>query len=304
MTISKFRLVIPIILLSLTGLQGCSDDPMGLFNEQMEKYGYIAYQTPLQYAGTGTLVGGKPDSLSIIAHPQSCFPSEIDGIQTSLRRRDESTLPSTEESIVVEGGARIELFEALQVGSPSISAGTRIKDIHTIQLSFRGVHIEYIDAISLAGFYRNSLSEICKDYLDRVGFIIQAIRIDQMEFRFFRKNQSRIAVGVDNIQEFIDISGDIQWTIERTGSLVIDTPKYIGYQLGALKREDRGLVLQRATSVRFNNFVFESVNIFEKANQQETHEEWLIPRLPEDTDGFLKELYETPELILLPTPST
>lgn len=271
----------------IAGLFACSDGPMDFFNRQMQEYGYIAYQTPLQFAGTGTLVGGRPDALSIIAHPQTCFPSEVGGVRTGLRQRDESTLPTTHETITVEGGASVELFKALRVGSPSISAGTRLKEVSAIELSFNGVHIEYIDAIRLAEFYRQSLSDICKDYLDQVGFIIQAIRVDQMEFKFFKKDEGRIAITADNIEEFVDISADTSWHIERSGSLVINTPKYVGYQLGSLKREDQGLVLQRATTTRFNRFIFEPINIFNKSENVQDPDQRAIPPMAENESGFL-----------------
>ena len=35
--------------------------------------------TPMEKSGTGTLIAGTPKAFSIIAPPEECFPTEIDG---------------------------------------------------------------------------------------------------------------------------------------------------------------------------------------------------------------------------------
>ena len=146
------------------------------------------------------------------------------------------------------------------------------------------VHVEYMDAIQLSQFYREQMSSICKDYLDKVGFIIQAIRIEQMKLQFIRENHQIIDLNLKKVEEILDISSDIDWKIEQNSTLVIDTPKYLGYQLGTLKRDDDGLALYRATKTYNDRFIFESMDLFtsnfktRKASGEESEKaEFLVP---------------------------
>ncbi len=249
-------------------ITGCGKPLAGFYNE-LKKYGYIAYTTPLQFANTGTLVGGNPNSLSIIANPETCFPSQVNGEPTNLRFLDESTLPSTSQSITVDTSLQADLFKVLQVGFPSIKAKVKLKEVSKIQLDFEGVHIEYMDAILLGEFYKNHMNMTCKNYLNKVAFIIQAIKVDKMRFQFYSLNSGLIQLSVEKIQQFLDLSGSVEWSIEKNTSLIINTPKYIGYQLGSLRTQDNGLALYRATKSILNKFIFKPLNLFPdvKSNQ-------------------------------------
>ena len=170
----RFLLILPLAL----GWIGCSD-PAKYLDKEIESYGYIPYPVPLKYAGTGTLVGGNPKAMSIVAHPHTCFPLSENGEETGLRLRDETTLPRKREHFVIDAKVQGKFFDAINVGSPSIRAGSRIKEVQTIELDFKGVHVDYIDSVRLVSYYRNKLDAICKDYLDRVGFIAQTISVDE-----------------------------------------------------------------------------------------------------------------------------
>ncbi|MFK7825848.1 MAG: hypothetical protein AB8G05_16970 [Oligoflexales bacterium] len=245
-------------------LSSCGDSSEYL-QKLIQSYGYISYRTPLQEAGTGTLVGGAPSSLSLIAHPDTCFPPDLNGEKTELRRRDYSTLPSSRERVSIEGGTKADILKQLSLLSPSVSGNVRLNEIQSVDIQFNGVHVEYMDAIRLSEFYREKMTNICKDYLDQVGFIIQAIRIDQMKLEFFKENQQQVELSLDNIEDILDIAPDLVWNIEQNRTLVIDTPKYIGYQLGTLKRDDEGLALFRATRTQGDKFIFESMDVFTKS---------------------------------------
>ena len=66
---------------------------MQVFQSEVAKLGYIAYQTPLQTAGTGTIVGGTPKTMSFVEADQKCFPDSIGTPDSPLRRLDPTTLP-------------------------------------------------------------------------------------------------------------------------------------------------------------------------------------------------------------------
>ena len=252
-------------LMLLPLLTSCGDTSEYL-NQLIESYGYISYQTPLQESGTGTLVGGSPSSLSLIAHPDTCFPRELNGEKTGLRRRDYSTLPNTQERVSLEGGTKVDILKKLSLLTPGLSGDLSLNEVKTVDIQFNGVHVEYMDAIRLSQFYREQMTSICKDYLDKVGFIIQAIRIDQMKLQFYRENHQQIDLNLQKLEEILDISSDLDWKIEQNKTLVIDTPKYLGYQLGTLKRSDDGLAIHRATKTYNNKFIFESMDLFTSNN--------------------------------------
>lgn len=251
-----------IAIAFLLSITACKRDPMDHLYGEIKKAGYIAFKTPLEKSGTGTMIGGKPDRLSLIAHPETCFPKNIEGIPTELRRYDKTTLPYRKKRISVSGNSKFKLAEFFSVGNPVISAGASFSHVHTMSVDMKGIHVEYIDSIALKKFYKNQMSDICKDFLDRVGFVIQAIKVDELEFRFYRKNGAAIEIKLDNIEQVVDIEAGIKFSIENEVGLKIKTPKYIGYQLGRLLRSDDGEAFYRSSRTHRNKFVFEKVDLF------------------------------------------
>lgn len=247
------------ILLALLILEGCGDALFDLKNA-IQQFGYIAYTTPVQYAGTGTLVSGDAAHLDILSGPDSCFPptAPLNGEPTLLRRVDNTTLPNQAKTFSIDAAAMANFFNVMQVGTPSIKASAHIQDLKSFTFSFNGAHIEYIDVIALQNYYP-TMNPSCKSYLNLVGFIIQALRIESMTFTFYEKNDSNVAVEIDKIQQYLDIATDISWHVENKVNLIIDSPKYIGYQLGSLRQEDNGISLYRANSTILDRFVFKKI---------------------------------------------
>lgn len=259
--------------------------PLDFFYTQVENYGYIPYVTPLKYAKTGTLIGGNPQKMSLVADPETCFPSEIDGEATNLRRRDETVLPYTRQVVEVDAKFMGKFSEVMQGVSPTVKGNVHVKNLKKMEVEFEGVHIEYIDSIALVDFYRNNMSETCKDYLQYVGFIVQAVVVDKMSFTFYEKNDTKLKIDAQKIEAFMDFGVDTKWHIEKESSLVIDTPKYIGYQIGSLTRKDQGLSLLRATSVRGKRWIFDKVDIYGGENNQSAEEYFGLVGVAEEPDG-------------------
>jgi hypothetical protein len=148
------------------------------------------------------------------------------------------------------------------MGNATIGVGAKFKKVQTIVLTMKGVHIEYVDSVELAHYYQEEMSETCKDFLDRFGFIIQAIKVEQLVFQFYDKSGMALNLELNNIEQILDLDTSVDFNIENKLSLIISTPKYIGYQLGRLIREDNGLSLYRASRTRFGKFYFESLDLF------------------------------------------
>ncbi len=234
--------------------------PINYLYKEIKSLGYITYTTPLQNAGPGTLIGGNPQGLKLVASPQTCFPARIQ--EEKILRIDSTTIPKTEKMITTSGKANFKLLNLLSMGNATIGVGAKFKKVQTIVLTMKGVHIEYFDSVELAHYYQEEMSETCKDFLDRFGFIIQAIKVEQLVFQFYDKSGMALNLELNNIEQILDLDTSVDFNIENKLSLIISTPKYIGYQLGRLIREDNGLSLYRASRTRFGKFYFESLDLF------------------------------------------
>lgn len=255
------KIILKIIaFLSVISFISCN--PMKMMTDEIKTAGYIPYSTPLQYAGPGTLIGGKPKRLSLVTGPETCFPKEIDGVKTNLRKYDKTTLPARQKRVTVQGKASVDLINALSTGNAMFKIGAKFNKVQTVALTMKGIHIEYLDAVELSKFYNNVMSNTCKEFLDKVGFIIQAMKVDELDFKFYDKSGGEFKIDLNNIQQILDIEASVQFSIENQVTLSIKTPKYIGYQLGRLIKEDGGIALHRASNVKWGKYNFESLYLF------------------------------------------
>lgn len=240
--------------------------------KEILSYGYIFYPTPLEYSGPGTLVGGSPKAMQLVAAPDTCFPDQIEGVPTDLRRMDRTTLPRREITMTVSGDLKLKLFNFLKTGNPVLRAGTNFSIVHSVQLEMSGVHIEYLDSIKLTQFYRSHLSPICKEYLEKVPFIVQAMKVEKLTFQFRSKSGQAIYLDLQNLESIVDIGANIAWEIQNNTTLIINSPKYIGYQLGSFRSQagsPEGMVLYRATGVKWGKYVFRPTSVFKRSPSED-----------------------------------
>ncbi|MBF0312765.1 MAG: hypothetical protein HQK52_05075 [Oligoflexia bacterium] len=236
--------------------------PLDILYKEIRRYGYINYPSPLEFAGPGTMVGGSPSRLSLVASPTTCFPDEINGEPTNLRRIDSTSIPQRSYRFQVSGKFKLGVIDFLQMGNPVIGVGAEFNKVKSMDISMEGVHIEYLDAIRLTEYYPK-MPELCKRYLEYVGFVIQAIKVDRLLFKFRDVSGGAIKIDLENLDQIVDIGVDVKYTIDDQVTLNITTPKYIGYQLGKLQIKDEGMALYRASRINWRGkFVFRSINIF------------------------------------------
>jgi hypothetical protein len=226
-----------------------SGNPEQILRAEILNVGFIPYETPLEFAGTGTLVGGKPYEMQLIAPPESCFPNQISGAATNVRVTDNTELPMKSSAFQVTGNARVGLVDALGKGNSPLAVGVSFNKAQRVDFSYTRPKREYFDAIKLTDFYRRQIPEICKDYLDKVGFISEAIKVDEMRFKFYGSNGGAIDLTVVDPKTLLQVSLGTSWQVANTYELVITTPKYIGYRMGRLTRSDNGVSLCRAIKV-------------------------------------------------------
>ena len=246
---------ISYLLLSL--LVSCkppvAQDPVGAINGLVKEYGYIGFQNPLQEARTGTLLAGRPTALSFVANHRECFPAE------SVERFEDFSNIEKKYTYTFQGGLGF-----LSQGNPVVSGGINLKSNVFVDIELNGIVIEYMSSIAITEWYNNGMSETCKSYLNDVGFIIQSLLAEKMTISL--RDESGVAIGLDanNVQKFLKFNLGVNWHIVDSYKVVIDSPKYVGYQLGRLRLEDNGRTLYRASKVVDDKFVFESIGIFKE----------------------------------------
>ncbi len=257
-----------LLLMSWMPLVSCQDQTIDDYYKEIESFGYIPFKTPLQHGATGTIIGGKPDSIQLMSHPYVCFPPEIGGAPSGIRFRSDASLPYHNKKVTVDISLHADFLDAMKVGSPSLRAGTKISDVRYVEVEYRGAHVEYMDSILLSDFYQEHLSEKCKNYLDRFGVIVQALAVDSMVFKFYSKSNQRYYVDVNNIEEFLDISGDVAWSVEKNEGIVIESTKYIGYVLGKLTRQEGDVFAWRASKIGNNEYNWQKLDNLPKGQYQ------------------------------------
>jgi hypothetical protein len=243
-------------------------NPVKILKREINKAGYILYQNPIEEAGSGTFIGGPPSHMMYVAHPQTCFPDDAFDGDFPMRKTDRVVLASIAKKITTEGKVNAELIEVLGAGSNPIGVGVGFDLIKTIELQFKDVTVEYLDSVVLKGYYDNGMSEVCKDFLNEVGFVIQALRVGQMRFEFTSNGGTKIELSAPVIEQILDLGIDVGWRVENRYTLVIDTPKYLGFQLGQLKEVDNGMSLFRASTVKNNKYQFKSISVFQPENKR------------------------------------
>ncbi len=247
-----------IISISLftTALTSCekpiTDDPISALHGLVNEYGFIGHENPLENSETGTMLAGTPNSLAYIAPSETCFPKE------ALTRSYDRQHFNRTYNYSFQGNLGFTVF-----GTSLFSAGLGLNNQHTVDIELNGVTIEYLSSIEISEWYLEGMSETCKVYLDDVGFIIQALIADSMKITIKKIGGTNIGIDADNINQYINIEAGVDWQIVDGYTVEINTPKYIGYQLGRLRLEDDARVLYRAMTTKEDRFIFESIGLFD-----------------------------------------
>ena len=252
------------VLCSTILVVNCGGMPENFLAEELERLRYIPYPTPLTYAGSGTIVGGSAEAMDIVASPESCFAKNIEGIDTELVKVDPTALPVRSRRFSVEGDAAVNLIDVVNNGNPLFGGGVNFKRVYQVKLEFTEPKVEYVDQVNLARHYQEGMSEECKNVLDRRGFITQALHVEKMVFEFADVKGAGIRLSNLSINEIVGISPKVSWRIEDHFKLVIDSPKYIGYRLGRLRKSDGGMVLKTSSQVKDGEYLWEDAHLFEE----------------------------------------
>jgi hypothetical protein len=246
------RLVTTLALsLIATSCETPISDPLSALNDLVKPMGYIGWQNPLKNTTTGTMVGGRPSAVSFVAPASDCFGEEV-------RRYEDFSEYSTVKTYNFQGSLGF-----LLAGNPILSAGLGLNKSVFVQVELSGLTTEYMSSIDVTDWYQNGMSSTCKQYLNDVGFVMQALKADKLKITFAKKSGVAINLDADNISQYIGIAVGVDWSIQDNTTIVINTPKYIGYQLGRLRLDDEGRSLWRAMTTKDDKYVFERIALFD-----------------------------------------
>ena len=231
-------------------------DPLTALNELVKPMGYIGWQNPLKNTNTGTMVGGRPSAVSFVAPASDCFGEQV-------RRYEDFSEYSTVKTYNFQGSLGFLLS-----GNPILSAGLGLNKNVFVHIELSGLTTEYMSSIDVTDWYQNGMSNTCKQYLNDVGFVMQALKADKLKITFAKKSGVAINLDADNISQYIGIAVGVDWSVEDNTTIVINTPKYIGYQLGRLRLDDEGRSLWRAMTTKDDKYVFERIALFDAPEEE------------------------------------
>lgn len=254
-----------LILLSFTSCEKpITDDPISALNGLVKEYGFIGYKNPLEESKSGTMLGGRPTALAYVAPSEACFSED------ALPRHFDTQHFNKTYNYAFQGNLGFTVF-----GTSLFSAGLGLDKSHTVNIELNGITIEYMSSIGITDWYKEGMSETCKEYLDDVGFVIQALLTDSMKISIQKSNGTNLNISADNISDIISIDAGVDYQILDGYTIEIKTPKYIGYQLGRLRLEDEGRTLYRAMVAEEDQFIFEPISLFQDDNEPAISENFI-----------------------------
>lgn len=253
------KLIVTLLGLSSLILTACGS-PDSYYEEAIIKEGYIPYTTPLASAGVGTIVQGGPEAMRVKTRPERCFPNYTGGnnpVATYLRWVTDTNLPSSYQNF--ELGFGVDLADILAAGNPLVSLNLGYNKAQTVQIQFEGASVEYLDEAALYYYYIGQMEEVCHEFLKEAPFVLQSLRIEKMKFSFMNKSGVSIELSPGNIGSVMNIGVGVRWGIEDGQTLVVDSPKYIGYQVGFMDGERAGRIGHYAYKAKGHKFDFQPV---------------------------------------------
>jgi len=252
MKFTNLRILPLVPVLFLVACKPEQQDPNKAIDGLVKDFGYIGYQNAVENAGTGTLIGGRPDAVSYVAHPDDCFDREI------ITRHTDRSEYTRKYSYKFQGSLGFLLS-----GNFILGAGLSLKKDITVEIELSGLTTEFMSSIDVTDWYMNGMSETCRLYLNDVGFVIQALKAEKLSIAFKKVSGNSIGLNLDNVSEYVEFQTGVDWEIVDETRIEITTPKYIGYQLGRLRLEDDARSLWRAMSVVDDKYFFERIALFD-----------------------------------------
>lgn len=249
------RSALPLFL--ILSLAGCKD-PRSVLDKAIQSKNFIPYQLPMPSTRVGTILRGNDKEMYLVARPERCFPDFPD--ERSLRWTQPTDLPKEYKQVKFEFNSSANAI--LKAGSAGITFKSSATFVKTVELEFNGASVEFLDEWNFRDYYANGMPGECKRVLGQHPFIGQGLRIESMKFVFKDAADGKIDLNA-KINEIVDFSAGMSWHIENSYTLVIDTPKYIGYRMAKIEEGEGAFDIQYATTTEKNGaWIFRTIGAF------------------------------------------
>lgn len=240
------RQIIAPLVCGLT-LAACSP-PQSYFETFIESKNFIPFKLPMSSTRVGTILRGNNSEIYLVARPETCFPDLL----PPLRWVQETDLPSQYSDLQLEFNSNLN--SVLNLGNSQVQLNGSAKFVKTVELQFSGATIEYLDESAFFQHMENHVSEQCRSLIHQYPFIGQALRIESMRFVFRDERGASIDLEA-RLDEIVDISAEARWSLENRYTLLIESPKFIGYRMAKLKE---GILLYASKTDKNDQWIFEN----------------------------------------------
>lgn len=249
----------PFVALAVScGGQSASD----FYHSKIKETEHIPYLTPMSFSGAGSFVFNKPSSLDVYLPPGNCIHHDI--IQNrplNDRERERIGLALASQGandIELDNHAAREVFGLLGNGNIVIRIGVKFGDAERVYFKWEDPTINYIDDQSILDYFKyGDVDEGCYDIYRKYPFINSALKVDRLTFRFRNSRGGWMELTSENVGDIVEIGAGIDWEIENNTTLIIETPKHIGYRLGKFSFLGDSISVKHSKATKDDEFLWE-----------------------------------------------
>lgn len=271
-------LILITLLLIVFATVGCNN-PLVQYYKYVQNYKYLPLLNPMEHAGPGSFVAGKPDNTLImppsdIQKPgtQNCFPPYEQALKDGLVNESGTALATIKNSFETSAYANFSLDLKTQGIDLDVSAGAEFHLVKSISMEVVNPVIVSFDFFALRGHSVN-MPTWCQDELKSSQLIIQGLKAEKIIFEF--KNAAGTSMGIKGdafINNLIKINAGLGYkiAIENEVKLVFDKSLFIGMKLG--KFDNNGRLKSVASTVNKNGWVFVPISKYVEDKSNYTYE--------------------------------
>jgi hypothetical protein len=271
-----------LYIVSLSLIASCNN-PEKHYNNVIEDAGYISYKTPVSDTLPGALFSeSTPDNLIFAGMHDECFPED------HLRHLRKTDIPQSLKKVSFSSSLDTGFFD--EVGNEIFKLNYDSSLVKEVKLEMKGVTFEGMSFRRLARYFDSGMDFYCQEDLlsGDFTFVLGGMRVESLEFSFKNNANSSLKLTSEKLKELIDLDSDTSWEIRNDYTLVVNTPKYIGYHMGKIRLGNDGeKILSIATSYKHqkNKYFYEDVYKFGLRRKGFASGSWLLKNV------LLEEIY-------------
>lgn len=219
-----------ILGISLLGLVACN--PRKELDNQIEDAQFIPHHLVVEDAMPGSLYDrGKPGDMVNLGTYDECFSPE------NLRTTGKVDMPVTKKKVTLNLDANLDLLTG--PGNPLLKFAAQHSSVKEVELEMGNVTYEKMSIRKVRNHFLRGMDDLCQsDLVNQLNFIVGALKVETLRFKFKSHQQGYVKLDVDKLEEIVDIELNANWEIENEYTLVINSPKYIGYHMAQMRKDE------------------------------------------------------------------